>query len=215
MSFSLTSAYLAPTCAVTNLSTISLKVLMERDGSCEYHVNAPPVRVLSNLFSKIEDTCSLASSSDQSFEVKKRPKIRIFDPNQDVLTALQGSHISVILGIGNEDLQSLASDPTFATNWVQNSVIPHASTVKFTYISAGNEVVPGPLANFVLGALQNIDSALKANNNSRKSDYILIVGFPCYKDKNFSSRVSQLLHKSSRAEVSSYSFSVTRQKLQL
>ncbi|XP_075112041.1 putative glucan endo-1,3-beta-glucosidase GVI [Nicotiana tabacum] len=91
-------------------------------------------------------------------------KIRIFDPNQDVLTALQGSDISVILGIRNEDLQSLASDPTFATNWVQNNVIPHASTVKFTYISAGNEVVPGPLANFVLGALQNLDSALKANN---------------------------------------------------
>ncbi|KAM3320009.1 putative glucan endo-1,3-beta-glucosidase GVI [Capsicum chacoense] len=90
--------------------------------------------------------------------------IRIFDPNTDVLKALDGSGISVILGTRNEDLQALASDPTFATNWVLTNVIPHASTVKFTYISAGNEVIPGPLATFVLGAMQNLGSALTAYN---------------------------------------------------
>ncbi|KAM3381988.1 putative glucan endo-1,3-beta-glucosidase GVI [Capsicum galapagoense] len=90
--------------------------------------------------------------------------IRIFDPNQDVLKALEGSGISLILGTRNEDLQALASDTSFAKNWILTNVIPHASTVKITYISAGNEVIPGPLATFVLGAMQNLDSALKANN---------------------------------------------------
>ncbi|PHT87286.1 putative glucan endo-1,3-beta-glucosidase GVI [Capsicum annuum] len=90
--------------------------------------------------------------------------IRIFDPNQDVLKALEGSGILLILGTRNEDLQALASDPSFAKNWILTNVIPHASTVKITYISAGNEVIPGPLATFVLGAMQNLDSALKANN---------------------------------------------------
>ncbi|KAM3247878.1 putative glucan endo-1,3-beta-glucosidase GVI [Capsicum annuum] len=90
--------------------------------------------------------------------------IRIFDPNQDVLKALEGSGISLILGTRNEDLQAFASDPSFAKNWILTNVIPHASTVKITYISAGNEVIPGPLATFVLGAMQNLDSALKANN---------------------------------------------------
>ncbi|PHT53167.1 putative glucan endo-1,3-beta-glucosidase GVI [Capsicum baccatum] len=95
---------------------------------------------------------------------KNIQNIRIFDPNTDILKALEGSGLSVILGTRNEDLQRLASDPTFATNWVLTNVIPHASTVNIAYISAGNEVIPGPLATFVLGALQNLDSALKSNN---------------------------------------------------
>ncbi|XP_060206337.1 putative glucan endo-1,3-beta-glucosidase GVI [Lycium barbarum] len=95
---------------------------------------------------------------------KNIQNIRIFDPNQDVLKALEGSGISIILGTRNEDLQALASDPTFATNWVVTNIIPHTSNVKFTCISAGNEVIPGPLSTFVLGAMQNLDSALKANN---------------------------------------------------
>ncbi|KAF3648458.1 Glucan endo-1,3-beta-glucosidase, acidic isoform [Capsicum annuum] len=44
--------------------------------------------------------------------------IRIFDPNQDVLKALEGSGISLILGTRNEDLQAFASDPSFAKNWI-------------------------------------------------------------------------------------------------
>ncbi|PHT87247.1 putative glucan endo-1,3-beta-glucosidase GVI [Capsicum annuum] len=95
---------------------------------------------------------------------KNIQNIRMFDPNTDVLKALENSGISVILGARNEDLQALASDPNFATNWVNTNVIPHASTVNIAYISAGNEVIPGPYATFVLGALQSLDSALKANN---------------------------------------------------
>ncbi|KAG5616990.1 hypothetical protein H5410_016814 [Solanum commersonii] len=91
-------------------------------------------------------------------------KTRIFDPNPDVLKALEGSCISLILGVRNEDLQQLASDLTFATNWVNTNVVPHVSFVNFAYISAGNEVIPGQLATFVLGAMQNLDMALKAHD---------------------------------------------------
>ncbi|KAA8519331.1 hypothetical protein F0562_013587 [Nyssa sinensis] len=37
-------------------------------------------------------------------------------------------------------------------------------TVMFKYVSAGSEVIPGPLATYVLGAMQNLASALKAAN---------------------------------------------------
>ncbi|PHU23063.1 Glucan endo-1,3-beta-glucosidase [Capsicum chinense] len=67
---------------------------------------------------------------------KSIQNIKIFDPNTDVLKALEGSGLSVILRTRNEDLQALATDPTFATNWILTNVIPHASTINFTYISA-------------------------------------------------------------------------------
>ncbi|KAK4734536.1 hypothetical protein R3W88_008797 [Solanum pinnatisectum] len=94
---------------------------------------------------------------------KNIQKVRIFDPNPDVLKALENSAIPVILGTWNEDLQALATDPTFATNWVQNKVIPYASLLDFTHISVGNELIPGPLASFVLGAMQNLDSEISAS----------------------------------------------------
>ncbi|CAK9160940.1 unnamed protein product [Ilex paraguariensis] len=91
-------------------------------------------------------------------------KIRIFDPNTNVLKALEGSGVEVVVGVRNEDLQQLAADPSFAKSWVSTNVVPHSSSVKFTYISAGNEVIPGPSATYVLGAMQNLDAALQAAN---------------------------------------------------
>nr|XP_010910404.1 putative glucan endo-1,3-beta-glucosidase GVI [Elaeis guineensis] len=44
---------------------------------------------------------------------------------------------------------------------VQNNVIPHIQAgTSFHYITAGNEGIPGDLVNFVLPAMQNLDTAL-------------------------------------------------------
>ncbi|KAF8389449.1 hypothetical protein HHK36_026144 [Tetracentron sinense] len=91
-------------------------------------------------------------------------KIRLFDPNHDVLNALEGSGIEVVLGVLNQDLNQLATDPSFATIWVNTHVIPYASTVHFKYVSAGNEVIPGPLSMYVLPAMQNLVNALRSAN---------------------------------------------------
>ncbi|WCJ36658.1 Glucan endo-1 3-beta-glucosidase [Euphorbia peplus] len=95
---------------------------------------------------------------------KNVTQIRIFDPNPGVLTAVKNSGISVIVGVRNEDLQQLSTSPAFATQWVSTNVIPYYPAAKIKYISAGNEVIPSPLAQFVLGAIQNLDAALVAAN---------------------------------------------------
>lgn len=90
-------------------------------------------------------------------------KIRIFDPNSDVMTALGGSGIEAVVGVRNEDLQKLAAEPSYATQWVNDHVVPYLSSfTTFTYIAAGNEVIPGPLAGSVLNAIRNLEAALKA-----------------------------------------------------
>lgn len=91
-------------------------------------------------------------------------RIHIFDPNDAVLRALKGSNIEVILGVRNEDLEQLATDPPTAANWVNTHVIPYSPAVKIRYISAGNEVIPGEFASYVLAAMQNLDAALVAGS---------------------------------------------------
>ncbi|KAF8751331.1 hypothetical protein HU200_012214 [Digitaria exilis] len=88
--------------------------------------------------------------------------VRLFHPNTTVLAALQGSGLGVVLGTLNEDLSRLASDASFAASWVQSYVQPFAAAVRFRYIAAGNEVIPGDLATLVLPAMRNLESALRA-----------------------------------------------------
>lgn len=88
-------------------------------------------------------------------------RVRLFDPNPDALQALQGSGIEVVLGTLNQDLPQLAADLSFAATWVSTNVIPYAQNLRFRYISAGNEVIPGDLATYVFPAMQNLDQALR------------------------------------------------------
>ncbi|ONK67524.1 uncharacterized protein A4U43_C05F940 [Asparagus officinalis] len=91
-------------------------------------------------------------------------KIRLFEPNPNVLEALHNSGIEVIIGTLNSDLPRLASDPSFATQWVQTNVLPHANSVTFRCITAANEVIPGDLAVHVVPAMKNLDAAVSALN---------------------------------------------------
>ncbi|CAB4317909.1 unnamed protein product [Prunus armeniaca] len=91
-------------------------------------------------------------------------RIRIFDPQQDVLQALHGSGIQVIIGTLNIDVPTLANDPAFAPTWLQTNIIPFASSVNFRCISVGNEMVPSQNASSILPAMQNLRTALIAAN---------------------------------------------------
>ncbi|XP_030445356.2 probable glucan endo-1,3-beta-glucosidase BG4 [Syzygium oleosum] len=88
-------------------------------------------------------------------------KLRLFDPNPAALAALRGSEIEVTLGTKNEDLQSIALSVDAAKTWFDANVQPYTSDVKITFLSAGNEVVPGNLAQFVLPAMRNLQSVVK------------------------------------------------------
>ncbi|URE36047.1 Glycosyl hydrolases family 17, partial [Musa troglodytarum] len=89
--------------------------------------------------------------------------MRIFNPNHDVLEALRGSNIPLIVGVEHKDLQSLASDLSAANNWVQTNIAAYSPSVSFSYIAVGNEIIPGELAQYVLPAIQNIQTALAAS----------------------------------------------------
>ncbi|XP_073027636.1 putative glucan endo-1,3-beta-glucosidase GVI [Primulina eburnea] len=109
---------------------------------------------------------NLPSPFDAIAVLKSRgvQKIRLFEPNPDVLAALQGSGIAAIVGTRNEDLQALAADPSASRSWVDRNVVPYASGLSILCISAGNEVIPGELAQYVPGAMQNLAAALEAAN---------------------------------------------------
>ncbi|KAL8157916.1 glucan endo-1,3-beta-glucosidase-like [Apium graveolens] len=90
--------------------------------------------------------------------------MRIYWPDPEVLQALKGSGIELVLGVPNTDLQQLASDIPSAQRWVRTNVLNYPD-VKVKYISVGNEVTPvnpqSRYATFVVPAMTNIFNAVK------------------------------------------------------
>ncbi|KAI8573243.1 hypothetical protein RHMOL_Rhmol01G0263400 [Rhododendron molle] len=93
-------------------------------------------------------------------------RMRIYDPNPEVLQALRGSGIELILDVPNSDLEGLANDDgAAASKWVQDNVLNYNPDVKFRIIAVGNEVDPNKDATaqyvpFVLDAMSKIYDAI-------------------------------------------------------
>ncbi|EHA8592244.1 Glucan endo-1,3-beta-glucosidase, basic vacuolar isoform [Cocos nucifera] len=96
------------------------------------------------------------------YKSKSIKAMRLYDPNQAALQALKSSNIQLILDVPKTALQSLASNPSAANDWVQKNVKAYSTGVSFKYIAVGNEVIPGDQARYVLPAMRNIYSALSS-----------------------------------------------------
>ncbi|KAK6912470.1 Glycoside hydrolase family 17 [Dillenia turbinata] len=89
-------------------------------------------------------------------------KIRLFEPVHEVLDALRGKQIDVLLGTRNEDIPVLASSPENAQAWFDTNVQPYIMDMNIPLITVGNEVIPWRFSEFILPAIQNIQNILKA-----------------------------------------------------
>ena len=87
--------------------------------------------------------------------------MRIYEPESNVLKALSGTGIGLLMDVGNGELTSLANDPSAAPAWVKANVQPYPG-VSFRYIAVGNEVMDSAGQKTILPAMKNIQAALVA-----------------------------------------------------
>ncbi|MCO5587172.1 hypothetical protein L7F22_041119 [Adiantum nelumboides] len=90
-------------------------------------------------------------------------RTRIYSANSSALAAFANSGISVIVGIGDEDVASLTNS-YYAANWVQTNIAYYHPATQIAGILVGNEVFSGDdsqLKNNLLPAMENLYAALK------------------------------------------------------
>ncbi|CAA7059043.1 unnamed protein product [Microthlaspi erraticum] len=92
-------------------------------------------------------------------------KIRIFDPNTEVLNALRGHRdIGVTVGVKDQDLAALAVSEEAVKGWFATNIEPYLADVNITFITIGNEVIPGPIGPQVLPVMQSLTNLVKSRN---------------------------------------------------
>ncbi|KAJ0981910.1 hypothetical protein J5N97_010165 [Dioscorea zingiberensis] len=93
-------------------------------------------------------------------------KLRLYRPDADLLRALASTDISVVLGVPNSDLPSLASSPTAAASWASSNLLPYLPSPPIPLIAVGNEALNSgdpSLPPLLLTAMQNLHSALSSS----------------------------------------------------
>ncbi|KAL6844974.1 hypothetical protein ACP4OV_025147 [Aristida adscensionis] len=86
--------------------------------------------------------------------------MRLYAPDQGALQAVGGTGISVVVGLPNYDVPTVAASPAAAAAWVRNNILAYPA-VSFRYLSVGNELDGGAAQNLV-PAMENMYAALDA-----------------------------------------------------
>ncbi|KAF7033069.1 hypothetical protein CFC21_044195 [Triticum aestivum] len=87
--------------------------------------------------------------------------MRIYEPEGNVLKALSGTGIAVLMDVGNHSLPSLASSSSAAAAWVKANVSSFPG-VSFRYIAVGNEAIDSAGQKTILPAMRNVQRAIMA-----------------------------------------------------
>ncbi|CAI9100708.1 OLC1v1037867C1 [Oldenlandia corymbosa var. corymbosa] len=125
-------------------------------------VNFPISQSIGINYGLLGNNLPPASTAVNLFKQKGWTQIRLFDPNPNALTALKGSGIQIILGTRNEDITTLASSVESATAWFNTYVQPYLENNIISYITVGNEVIPGTSSDSIPAAMGNLHTVLRS-----------------------------------------------------
>ncbi|XP_049359259.1 glucan endo-1,3-beta-glucosidase 6-like isoform X2 [Solanum verrucosum] len=93
-------------------------------------------------------------------------KVKLFEADDKILSALIGSDIEVMLAIPNYMLQDMSTNPEMAASWIDANVSTYAYThgVKIRYVAVGNEpflqTYNGTYLHSTFPALRNVQEAI-------------------------------------------------------
>lgn len=136
-----------------------------------------PVGVCYGTFATNQPSAHEAVGLVKSLGIRR---MRLYGPDHNALQALGNTGIEVVLGVPNNELQSVASSQGNADQWIQANV-KNYQDVNLRYIVVGNGVTPYQLVGtpeytpFLFKAMQNIRNSL---SSSAQFNHIQVTTFP-------------------------------------
>ncbi|XP_078443037.1 glucan endo-1,3-beta-glucosidase-like [Wolffia australiana] len=120
------------------------------------------MRSIGVCYGRVGDNLPPPAEVIQMYKSLNIRRMRIYDPNAEVLESLKGTNIELLLDCPSP-LKTIAENAWAAQGWVRDVVLSRWPDVRFKYIAVGNEVIlTQGEADYILPAMQNIYIALAA-----------------------------------------------------
>lgn len=84
------------------------------------------------------------SESVKLIQSLKAKRVKIYDANHEILTALRNTDLQVSIMVPNELINNISSNQKFAHDWVHTNVVPFYPETKIRYLLVGNEILSAP-----------------------------------------------------------------------
>lgn len=119
-------------------------------------------------YGRIADDLPSPPQVVQLLKTQGLKKVKLFDADSTVLSALSGSGISVTVALPNEQLSSAAASQSYTDTWVQSNILTFLqSETLIDAIAVGNEVFVDPQNTpFLVPAMKNMYASLVKYNVS-------------------------------------------------
>ncbi|KAF9676010.1 hypothetical protein SADUNF_Sadunf09G0093900 [Salix dunnii] len=116
-------------------------------------------------YGQVADNLPPPSATAKLLQSTAVQKVRLYGADPAIIKALANTGIGIVIGASNGDIPALASDPNFATQWVNSNVLAYYPSSKIILITVGNEVLLSndqTLISQLLPAMQNMQKALNS-----------------------------------------------------
>ncbi|XP_074581260.1 glucan endo-1,3-beta-glucosidase 7-like [Curcuma longa] len=116
-------------------------------------------------YGEVADNLPPASTTASLLQSTTISKLRLYGADHAIIQSLAGTGISLVLGVPNSDVPSLASDPSAAASWAAANVLPFVPASSISAVSVGNEALNSgdpSLPGSLLPAMQNLRAAFAA-----------------------------------------------------
>lgn len=96
----------------------------------------------------------------------KAKRVKIYNADPEILTALRNTNIQVSIMVPNEILINISTSQTLADKWVHTNLVPFYPDTMIRYLLVGNEIISStakPVWYALVPAMRKIKSALRTH----------------------------------------------------
>ncbi|XP_027091532.2 glucan endo-1,3-beta-D-glucosidase-like [Coffea arabica] len=116
-------------------------------------------------YGQVADNLPSPDATAKMLQSTSIEKVRLYGADPAIIKAFANTGIGIMIGVSNGDIPAMATDPSFAKNWVNSNVSPFYPASKIVHINIGNEVLLSGDRNLMtqlLPAMQNLQNALNS-----------------------------------------------------
>lgn len=92
-------------------------------------------------YGQVADNLPSPSATAELLQSTSVQKVRLYGADPAIIRALANTGIGIVIGAANGEIPALASDPNFATQWINSNVLAYYPASKIILITVGNEVI--------------------------------------------------------------------------